>query len=893
MKNPWMKRLLSGTLAAAMASTVLVGIPSQAAEEAGIPYDEQGNYNVQIPHVMVNQVYGGSDDGYASHSFIELYNPCDTAVDLNGWELQYQSSPDGEEDGWQELTLTGTIPAGGYYLVRCGVTTDAESGAYQVPEGDQEWDVVLHNKGVSVALFSEDVTLTDDFSGPINEGNRPEGYVDLLAVQGNDGEDGQMPVAYEGSVQAEQSKKKAVRRDNFTDTDDNSADVEIINYENPVDDAKGPHNSSYNTAPGGDEGNQGGQGGQDDPLPPTTDPETFYDSSFETDAALLLDRLGSVNTGQANADGGVAEIVAYNSDTGEAYVVNGQDGLLYRLEVSDQGISILGSMDVKGLVEGFTYGDMTSVAVDTVNNHIAVALQSEDYAADGRVLLLDYNFDPIACYETGVQPDMVTFTHNGRKILTADEGEPRDGYGEGAVDPAGSVTMIDLENDTVKTMGFEDFDAASLAAEGVLIGKVNGQMNTAAADLEPEYIAVSADDETAYVTLQEANAVATVDLVSGKVVSVKSLGFQDLSQAINAIDLLEDGTYEAKTYEDAVGVYMPDGISAYEANGVTYLVTANEGDAREWGEYSNEAKEDLTATDGTKAEKVRVLDKEMVTVPDESLEYLYGSRSFTVFRADTMEKVYDSANDFEEKTAQYLPAWFNCSNDNVDIDDRSRKKGPEPESVSVGQIGNRTYAFIALERVGGIMVYDITDPANASYVNYINTRDFSADIAEDVAPEGLAFISANDTKSGRPMLLAAFEVSGTVAAYNISGSATDVATPEGPSYEPLPDDGQGTEPTDPSLTPGQNPGAGTNNPTGGSAGGANGNQQPGQASGGQQQTSGGAAAGTGAGTANPTASTVSPKTSDPFGGMLFLMLVMALTGGAGLLSVLGGRKEEQ
>lgn len=165
MKNPWMKRLLSGTLAAAMASTVLVGIPSQAAEEAGIPYDEQGNYNVQIPHVMVNQVYGGSDDGYASHSFIELYNPCDTAVDLNGWELQYQSSPDGEEDGWQELTLTGTIPAGGYYLVRCGVTTDAESGAYQVPEGDQEWDVVLHNKGVSVALFSEDVTLKDDFPG--------------------------------------------------------------------------------------------------------------------------------------------------------------------------------------------------------------------------------------------------------------------------------------------------------------------------------------------------------------------------------------------------------------------------------------------------------------------------------------------------------------------------------------------------------------------------------------------------------------------------------------------------------------------------------------------------------------------------------------------------------
>ena len=717
-----------------------------------------------------------------------------------------------------------------------------------------------------------DATLGDDFSGTIDGQNRPEGYVDLLAVQGNDGEDAQMPVAYEGSVQAEQSKKKAVRRDHFTDTDDNSTDVEIISYDDPVDDAKGPHNSSYKAVPGGDEGGQGseggqgnagGQGGQEDPLPPATDPETFSDSSFETDADLLLDRLGSVKIGQENPDGGVAEIVAYNSDTGEAYVVNGQDGLLYRLAISNRGISILGSMDAKDLVEGFAYGDMTSVAVDTVNNHIAVALQSENYAADGRVLLLDYNLNLIACYETGVQPDMVTFTHNGRKILTADEGEPRKGYGEGTVDPAGSVTMIDLEKDTVKTMGFENFDAADLAAEGVLIGKVNGQMNTAAADLEPEYIAVSADDVTAYVTLQEANAVATVDLVSGKVLSVKSLGFQDLSREENAIDLLEDDVYEAKTYENAVGVYMPDGISTYEANGVTYLVTANEGDAREWGDYTNEVKENLKATDGTKAKSVRVLDKKMVAVPDENLEYLYGSRSFTVFRADTMEKVYDSANDFEEKTAQYLPAWFNCSNDNVKIDDRSRKKGPEPESVSVGQIGNRTYAFIALERIGGIMVYDITDPANTSYVNYINTRDFGGDIAEDVAPEGLAFISANDTESGRPMLLAAFEVSGTVAAYDISGSATDVATPEGPSYEPLPGDNpQGMEPEDPTITPGQNS-----------------SLAPGQ--------------NFGAGTANPVAGTVSPRTSDPFGGMLFLMLVMALTGGAGLLSVLGGRKEER
>lgn len=813
MKDSWRRKLLLGALAAAMAVSALPGglaVFANGSAPAGTPYAADGTYDVSIPHVLVNQVYGGSDDGAASHSFIELYNPCDAAVNLSGWELQYRSSEDGEDPVWHELSLEGTIQANGYYLIRCGETGGTD---YSVPAGDQEWDVLIHNKGVSVALFSEDVTLNDSFSGAVTDANRPEGYVDLLAVQGNDEEDAQIPPVYEASYAPEQSKKKAVRRDGFADTDDNSADIEVIDYSDTVDADKGPHNS------------QGENGGTDQPSEPVEN--AFRENSFEEDAPLTMERLNSIQIGTPDADGGVAEIVAFNADRKEAYVVNGQDGLLYRFAVADTGLTLVDNKDMRGLIDGFAYGDMTSVAVDTVNDHIAVALQAEGYADAGRIALLDYDFNLVASYEVGVQPDMVTFSHNGRMILSANEGEPRQGYGEGATDPAGSVSIVDLVAQTVTTAGFEKFDSAELAAEGVLIGMANGQMNDAAADLEPEYIAVSADDSKAYVSLQEANAIATVDLETKEITAVKSMGFKDLGAQENAVDLVEDGTYEAKTYPDAVGVYMPDALSLFEADGVTYLVTANEGDSREWEGYLNEAEVTLTAADGTQAEEVRVLDKTCTTVPDDSKEYLYGGRSFGIYNADTMELVYESANDFEQKTAAYLPEWFNCSNDSIAIDDRSAKKGPEAEGVTVGQIGDKTYAFIALERIGGVMVYDVTDPANTAYVNYINTRDFSEDIAGDDSPEGLCFLSLD----GMPMLLAACEVSGTVAAYSFDGPAYG-EVPEGPVYEPIGEE----DPT--TSKPGDNSDPGDNNQPGGSTDSSDNNNGPPQTPGGDSQTGG-------------------------------------------------------
>ena len=516
-------------------------------------------------------------------------------------------------------------------------------------------------------------------------------------------------------------------------------------------------------------------------------------AAYENGNGLDMHKIGAYVSGISNPDGGVAEIVSYDVVDNKAWVVNGATGMLDILDLNamkDGEIPAV-SLDIKAMAEelkpGFFYGDMTSVSVCPDLKLVAVALQAEDYDAAGCVGILNTDGEMLALIEAGFQPDMVTFTPDGSKILAANEGEPREGYGEGTVDPAGSVSVIWLDaedpaSSSHRNIGFESFDEKreALVENGVMLTKGNSP----SVDLEPEYIACT--NETAYITIQEANAVAVLDLVSGTYCGVYSLGYRDLGREENALELVEDGAYAANTYPGAVAAYMPDGISMYESNGKTYLVTANEGDAREWGDeetgtaFCNEIKETLVAVDGAEAEKVRVVDPEVTDGLPEGKAVLFSSRSFSIFRVEEngLTQVYDSGKDFEALSDQYLPAYFNCSNDDNEYDSRSPKKGPEPESVTVGTVGNDLYAFVALERIGGIMAYKInTQAETAAFVNYINTRDFSENPGEaephltsDVAPEGLCFIPE------KGMLLAAFEVSGTVGAYSVS--TTDAAKTE-------------------------------------------------------------------------------------------------------------------
>ena len=443
------------------------------------------------------------------------------------------------------------------------------------------------------------------------------------------------------------------------------------------------------------------------------------------------------------------------------------------------------SIDETKLTYDLPEADKAESDISPDGTKLAAAVQHADYATAGIVAVFDCKDDGSLenpqYFTVGVQPDMVTFANNDT-ILSADEGEPRNGFGTDTHDPKGSVSVISLTGKTSQQVYFNGFTAEELTAKNILIGKVNGEILSPEADLEPEYIAVSSDDKTAYVSLQEANAVAVLNIAEKKFTGIYSVGFEDYSQ-VPVDKNSKDTQYEAKIYADIVGARMPDGIALYENAGKTYLVTANEGDSRVWAEktpneYSNETK-DATIT----GKKITFLDPEKCAgLPNdkENEKVLYGGRSFTIFEvnADGLNEVYDSKDDFERITAEYIPDHFNCSNDNIDKDDRSGKKGPEPENVTIGTVNGKTYAFIAIERIGGIMVYDITDPAKAEFVNYINSREFASEIQGDVSPEGLCFVENQNGKityTSAKQSVATVSQSGKITAQK-SGNASITVT---------------------------------------------------------------------------------------------------------------------
>lgn len=495
---------------------------------------------------------------------------------------------------------------------------------------------------------------------------------------------------------------------------------------------------------------------------------------YENDTinGLNIELISRFDTNKSNADGGVIEIVTYNTTAKVAYAVAGSIGELVIIDMQNpdlDGLSGIG-YDMNFLVsdiEDFEYGDMSSIAINSQNTKLAVAIQAKGYNDDGKVAIFDINTDgtlaenPIFV-DCGKQPDALTFTPDGSLIIVANEGEPREGY-TNAVDPEGSVTIITVADNTSQKISFEGvyYD------ENVLI-KDNSSPEL---DFEPEYIATT--NEVAYIALQENNAIAILDLKTCEFTGVYGLGFQNYNEV--EIDLVADGIINLEN-QDVYGIRMPDGISLAEIDGKTYLFTANEGDGREWGDednlYVNEYKGTTSPSgDVTLDEKVTWFDPtDYSETLDQDKAYIFGARSFSIFEVteDGLELTFDSGSDFEEIASAYLADYFNCSNDDISLEDRSGKKGVEPEYAVTGEIDGKFYAFVGLERQGGIVVYDITDPQNSVYVNYINTREFSSDIAGDVAPEGMQFISSEDSPTGNALLIVGNEVSGTLPVFELT-----------------------------------------------------------------------------------------------------------------------------
>lgn len=391
---------------------------------------------------------------------------------------------------------------------------------------------------------------------------------------------------------------------------------------------------------------------------------------------------------------------------------------------------------------------------------------------------------------------MITFTADGTKLLVANEGERVGDPGVDQIDPPGSISIIDLAGGiasaTVTTLGFGGFEAQrdALVADGLRVtpGK------SLATDLEPEYITVTPDGTKAYVSIQEANAFAVVDLQTKTITGILPLGYEDYDLPGNGFDASDrDGEVAIRNWP-VKAIYEPDAIASFAVGGKTYIATANEGDARSDG--SDEARLSTLKLDPTafpnaaelqKAENLGRLNVSKIdgdTDGDGDLDEIvtFGGRSFSIFDTDG-NLVFDSGDAFESILAAQYPNNFNADNGGNAFDDRSDNKGPEPEAIAIGTIGNRTYAFIGLERVGGIMVYDVTDPAQSQFVQYVNNRDFTKDIetaaAGDSGPEVVQFVAASASPTGKPMLLVANEISGTTTVYDISslGGLSEVASP--------------------------------------------------------------------------------------------------------------------
>lgn len=499
---------------------------------------------------------------------------------------------------------------------------------------------------------------------------------------------------------------------------------------------------------------------------------------------LSMSVIGTYKTGVF--DEGAAEIVAHDARNQRVFVINANAATVDVLDINDPTNPLL-----MGTIDASSIGKVAN-SVAVYKDLVAVAIEADNKQAPGKVAFYnatDLTF--INAVSVGALPDMLTFTPNGRNVLVANEGEPNDDY---TVDPVGSVSIINLRHGamhaTVRTASFEKYNGMEdeLRAQGI---RIFGPGASAAQDLEPEYITVSANSRIAWVGLQEANAIAVIDIRKAEVTDLLPLGVKNHSLPGNEMDVSNRDDAINITNWPVKGMYMPDAISSYAFRGDTYIVTANEGDSRDYDGYSEEARikdlvlDPVAFPDAAVLQDDAALGRLNTTLVNGDIDndgdydvlYSYGGRSFSIWN-EKGEQVYDSGADFERITASLMPADFNSTNDENDsFDSRSDDKGPEPEGLALGRIGKQTIAFVGLERIGGIMAYDISNPYRVEFLNYLNNRDFSVDVQlgdgsvnpllGDLAPEGLVFIRAHESPTGKPLLVVGNEVSGSTTIYEL------------------------------------------------------------------------------------------------------------------------------
>jgi 2',3'-cyclic-nucleotide 2'-phosphodiesterase/3'-nucleotidase/5'-nucleotidase len=480
--------------------------------------------------------------------------------------------------------------------------------------------------------------------------------------------------------------------------------------------------------------------------------------------------------------GGAAEIVEYDSLNERLFVVNTAAAKVDAIDISTPSAPTLAfSIDVS------PFGvRASSVAVHSQRQLVVAVVPNPVAQQPGTAAFYDLDGTFLSAVKVGSNPDKVEFTPNGAYALVANEGIPNASY---TVDPEGTVSVITVRNgriaqSDVRSAGFQAFNNVPLDPSI----RIFGPGASVAQDLEPEHLVAAQNNLTAWVSLQENNAVAVVDVPSATVTGLFGLGFKNHSLPGKGLDPSDRDNGIRIANWPVFGMYQPDSIEEFKIGSTSYLLTANEGDAREYAAFAEEARVGTLTLDPAAFPNAAALKQQAAlgrlrvttamgdTDHDGDFDQLYafGARSFSIWTT-TGSLIFDSGDALEQITAAALPTNFNSNNDaNNSFDTRSDDKGPEPEGVALGKVGSKTYAFIGLERVSGVVVYDISTPAAPVFVQYVNPRNFAgspaAGTAGDLGPEGLFFIPIGESPIQSPLLIVANEVSGTTTIYQITNT---------------------------------------------------------------------------------------------------------------------------
>ena len=452
---------------------------------------------------------------------------------------------------------------------------------------------------------------------------------------------------------------------------------------------------------------------------------------------------------------GAAEISAFDPLTKKLFVVNNTAGN-NRIDVVN--LSNPSSPILITSIPISIYGGLVN-SVYVKDGKLAAAIEASVKTGNGKVVVFNTStYAEIAVRTVGALPDMVTFSPDGKLILCANEGEPNDAY---TIDPLGTVSIIDVENDySVTTLDFSGFasQVLQLKAGGL---RVFGPNASFAQDMEPEYIAVSANSNTAWVTLQENNGMAKIDLRTKTIKTIFPLGFKNFNLEMNAIDPSDqDGAVGVLALWPVKGIYCPDAIAVHPNNGIPYVYSANEGDAREWAGFVENVRlgnaaypldQTVFPNAATNWKPNSKLGRLNVTKTIGDIDgdgdydeiYAQGARSFSIWNGNTGELIFDSKNDLDIKAKAA----------NKYVDSRSDDKSIEPEGIAIGRVGNKTLLFVGMERSDAVAVYNITDPDSPVYLQWLNCG---------VGPEGVVFVSSSDSPNGKGLLIVSSEVDGIV-----------------------------------------------------------------------------------------------------------------------------------